>query len=108
MSPEVDPEERAALAEAAGGAQAAAGPRVAVVTPRDFTEPRTLSADRIARIRKTLSARLQVIANDLAGPMRGHPKLSIGEVAEVNALGLFDELERPFLVYGFPLSLIHI
>ena len=96
----VDPEEAAALARAAGGGDAPR--RVAVVVPRDFTEPRTLSADRIARIRKTLSARLQSIANALAGPLRGHPTLTLGEVGEVNAQGLFDGFVRPFLVHGFP------
>ncbi|MFT7167086.1 MAG: flagellar motor switch protein FliN/FliY [Paracoccaceae bacterium] len=101
----MNPEEAAALADAArrGGADGGT-PRVSVVTPRDFTEPRTLSADRIARIRKTLSARLQVIANALAGPLRGHPSLSLGEVSEVNAQGLFDGFVRPFLVQGFQCS----
>jgi flagellar motor switch/type III secretory pathway protein FliN len=95
----VDPEEAAALADAAqAGGEAS---KVSVVTPRDFTEPRTLSADRVARICKTLSARLQVIANSLAGPLRGHPSLTLGDVNEVNAQGLFDGYVRPFLVYGF-------
>lgn len=95
----VDSEEAAALAEAAGGSGPT--PHVSVVTPRDFTEPRTLSADRVARIRKTLAARMQVIANALAGPLRGHPTLTLGDVAEVNAQGLFDGYVRPFLVHGF-------
>lgn len=99
MSGLVDSEEAAALADAVQGAGST--PRVSVVTPRDFTEPRTLSADRVARIRKTLSARLQTIANSLAGPLRGHPALTLGDVAEVNAQGLFDGYVRPFLVYGF-------
>lgn len=97
----VDPEEAAALANAAGATGDGAQQRVAVVVPRDFTEPRTLSADRIARIRKTLSARMQTIANALAGPLRGHPTLTLGEVGEVNAQGLFDGFVRPFLVHGF-------
>lgn len=102
MSGIVDSEEAAALAGAAQmGGTRGGRPRVSVVTPRDFTEPRTLSADRIARIRKTLSARLQVIANTLAGPLRGHPALTLGEVSEVNAQGLFDGFVRPFLVQGF-------
>ena len=100
----VEPEELAALARAAGAGNDGAHQRVAVVVPRDFTEPRTLSADRIARIRKTLSARLQTIANALAGPLRGHPTLTLGEVGEVNAQGLFDGFTRPFLVHGFQCS----
>lgn len=100
MTTDLDPEEAAALKEAAAGADEG-GTRVAVVSLRDFSEPRTLSADRIARIRKTLSARLGVIANGLAGPLRGHPQLSLGEIAEMNAHGLFDGYVRPFLVHGF-------
>ncbi len=95
----VDPEEAAALADAVQADGEAS--HASVVTPRDFTEPRTLSADRVARICKTLAARLQVIANSLAGPLRGHPTLTLGEVAEVNAQGLFDGYVRPFLVLGF-------
>ncbi len=99
MADNVNPDEAAALSEAAGGDPSAG--RVAVVTARDFTVPRTLSADRIGRIRKTLSARLQTIANALAGPLRGHPTMTLGEVAEMNAHGLFDGFVRPFLVHGF-------
>ncbi len=102
MSDLVDSEEAAALAAAARpGATPGGEARVSVVAPRDFTEPRTLSADRIARIHKTLSAREQTIANALAGPLRGHPTLTLGEIAEVNAHGLFDGYVRPFLVHGF-------
>ncbi len=97
----VEPEEAAALAATMGAETGGENARVSVVVPRDFTEPRTLSADRIDRIHKTLSARLQVMANMLAGPLRGHPVLTIGEVSEVNAQGLFDGLASPFLVHGF-------
>lgn len=97
---DLDPEETAALEQAARGG-ATRRSRVAVVSLRDFSEPRTLSADRIARIRKTLSARLGAIANVLAGPLRGHPQLALGDVAEMNAHGLFDGFVRPFLVHGF-------
>ena len=100
----VGSEEVAALARAVGAGHDGAEQRVAVVVPRDFTEPRTLSADRIGRIRKTLSARLQTIANVLSGPLRGHPALTLGEVSEVNAQGLFDGFTRPFLVHGFQCS----
>lgn len=99
MSETIDSEEAAALAAAAQNA--GEGSRASVVTPRDFADPRTLSADRIGRIRKTLSSRLQTIANSLAGPLRGNPSLSLGEVAEVNAQGVFDGYIRPFLVHGF-------
>ncbi|MDA7650687.1 FliM/FliN family flagellar motor switch protein [bacterium] len=97
----VEPEEAAALAATMGAEAGGDNSRVSVVVPRDFTEPRTLSADRIDRIHKTLSSRLQVMANMLAGPLRGHPVLTIGEVSEVNAQGLFDGLPSPFLVHGF-------
>lgn len=102
MSDLVDSEEAAALADAArqGGAEGGDA-RVSVVAPRDFTEPRTLSAERIAHIHKTLSAREQTIANALAGPLRGHPTITIGGITEVNAHGLFDGFVRPFLVHGF-------
>ncbi|MEM9382252.1 MAG: FliM/FliN family flagellar motor C-terminal domain-containing protein [Planctomycetota bacterium] len=101
MSAKVSTEEAAALAAAAGATGDDERRRVAVVAPRDFTEPKTLSAERIARICKTLSARLHSIANVLAGPLRGHPTLTLGEVGEVNAHGLFDGFARPFLVHGF-------
>ena len=101
MSELVEPEEAEALAEAAGATDPHAEARVSVVSLRDFSEPRTLSADRIARIRKTLSARLQTIANALAGPLRGHPTMTLADVAETNAHGLFDGFVKPFLVHGF-------
>jgi len=97
----VEPEEAAALAATMDSESGGESSHVSVVVPRDFTEPRTLSADRIDRIQKTLSARLQSMANLLAGPLRGHPVLAIGEVSEVNAQGLFDDLEDPFLIHGF-------
>lgn len=97
----VEPEEAAALAATMNPEKEGDLARVSVVVPRDFTEPRTLSADRIDRIQKTLSARLQSMANLLAGPLRGHPVLTIGEVSEVNAQGLFDDLGSPFLIHGF-------
>lgn len=99
MAENVNIDEAAALSEAAGGDPSAG--RVSFVAPRDFSVPRTLSADRIDRIRKTLSARLQTIANALAGPLRGHPTMTLGEVAEMSAHGLFDGFVRPFLVHGF-------
>lgn len=101
MSELVDSEEAEALAEAAGATDNPAKARVSVVSLRDFSQPRTLSAERIARIRKTLSARLQTIANALAGPLRGHPMLTLADVAETNAHGLFDGFVSPFLVHGF-------
>ena len=97
----VEPEEAAALAATMNSEEEGGSSRVSVVVPRDFTEPRTLSADRIDRIQKTLSARLQSMANLLAGPLRGHPVLTIGEVSEVNAQGLFDDIGSPFLIHGF-------
>jgi len=97
----VEPEEAAALAATMNSEDEGRSSRVSVVVPRDFTEPRTLSADRIDRIQKTLSARLQSMANLLAGPLRGHPVLTIGEVSEVNAQGLFDDIGSPFLIHGF-------
>lgn len=97
----VEPEEAAALAATMNAEKESGSSHVSVVVPRDFTEPRTLSADRIDRIRKTLSARLQSMANLLAGPLRGHPVLTIGEVSEVNAHGLFDDIGSPFLIHGF-------
>lgn len=97
---EIEPDEAIALAEAAG-VSGEARRRPAVVSLRDFSEPRTLSADRIGHMRGSLSSRLQSITNALAGPLRGHPTLTLGEIAEMNAYGLFDGFIRPFLVYGF-------
>lgn len=97
---EIEPDEAIALAEAAGDGGERQR-RAAVVSLRDFSEPRTLSADRIAHIRGSLGSRLQSITNALAGPLRGHPTIALGEVAEMNAHGLFDGYVRPFLVYGF-------
>ena len=53
---DLDPEEAAALEAATGGVDEG-GARVAVVSLRDFSEPRTLSADRIARIRAEVLSR---------------------------------------------------
>lgn len=72
------------------------------VALRDFAHPRTLSKERLRHLSKTLSARLGAIANMLAGPLRNHHKLQLGEVAEVTAHGLFDGFVKPFVVIGFP------
>ncbi|MEM9802618.1 MAG: FliM/FliN family flagellar motor C-terminal domain-containing protein [Planctomycetota bacterium] len=97
----VDPEEAAAIAHAVREVDGDSERRHGVVVPRDFAEPRTLSSDRIARIRKTISSRLHPIVNALAGPLRGHPSVTLGDVGEVNAQSLFDGFVRPFLVHGF-------
>ena len=99
MSTNVEPEEMAALREGAGG------PAVSSVTDvmtRDFSHPRTLSKDRLRHLSKSLTARLGALANSLAGPLRNHHKLHMGEVAEVTAHGLFDGFVKPFIVLGFP------
>ena len=83
--------------------------RVSVVVPR-LRGPRTLSADRIDRIQKTLSAS-PVHGQPLAGPLRGHPVLTIGEVSGVNAQGLFDDLRslpRPRVPRRRPARMDHV
>jgi len=71
------------------------------VTVRDFAHPRTLSKERMRHLSKSLSARLGAIANALAGSLRNHHKLQVGELAEVTAHGLFDGFMKPFIVHGF-------
>lgn len=72
------------------------------VALRDFAHPRTLSKERLRHLSKSLAAKLGTIANILAGPLRNHHKLQLGEVAEVTAHGLFDGFVKPFVVLGFP------
>lgn len=72
------------------------------VTPRDFAHPRTLSKERLRHVSKSLASRLGALANALAGPLRNHHKLQLGEVSEVTAHGLFDGFVKPFAVLGFP------
>jgi len=78
--------------------------RSADVALRDFAHPRTLSKERLRHLSKSLAARLGAIANALAGPLRNHHKLQLGEVSEVTAHGLFDGFTKPFVVMGFPCS----
>jgi len=71
------------------------------VRSRNFREPRRLSHDSLQRISKTIAATLQGVALQLAQPMRQFHKLSVASVSEVNASGLFDVFQPPFVTLCF-------
>ena len=100
MTTNVDQAELEALRESTGAGEPVQRPLD--VTPRDFAHPRTLSKERLRHVSKSLSARLGALAHDLAGPLRNHHKVQLGEVSEVTAHGLFDGFVKPFVVLGFP------
>lgn len=99
MSSNLEQEEVQAILEAVRGS--AGEPAAGSVEPRDFGQPRRLSRDRLQRLSRLVTTRLPEICSELAGPLRQQPKLTLASVSEVNAEGLFTDLETPFLVHCF-------
>ena len=99
MSSNLEQQEVQAILEAVRGG--AGEPAAGSVEPRDFGQPRRLSRDRLQRLSRSVTTRLPEICNELAGPLRRQPKLTLASVSEVNAEGLFTDLETPFLVHCF-------
>ena len=99
MSSNVDQEEVQAILEAVRSGKG--GTSAGAVETRDFGQPRRLSRDRLQRLSRLVTTRLPQICNELAGPLRQQPKLTLASVSEINAEGLFTDLEAPFLVHCF-------
>jgi len=76
-------------------------PGAGSVETRDFGQPRRLSRERLQRLSRLITTRLPEVCSELAGPLRVQPKLTLASVSEVNADGLFTDLEAPFLVHCF-------
>ncbi|MCA9000904.1 MAG: FliM/FliN family flagellar motor switch protein [Planctomycetes bacterium] len=92
---EISEDEANALRQAAGAEKDQVQ---RLVLERNFSQPRRLSADRLQRISKTVGASLQDISNKLSAPLRSFFKFHVGGVSEVNAIGLFDDMQAPFIV----------
>ncbi len=98
MSDQVEEEELRAIMDSmvpSGGE-----PRGAV-EPRNFRQPRRLSAARLRGLACTVGAALHETRALIVGPLRGTHKLRLASITEVNALGALEDLEPPFLVYCF-------
>ncbi|MEZ5973431.1 MAG: FliM/FliN family flagellar motor switch protein [Planctomycetota bacterium] len=80
------------------------GPERGLVSERNFSQPRRLSAQRLQHLAKTVSANLQDICNRMAAPLRSFHKLTMGTIGEVNAVGLFEELNSPFVILGLQIE----
>lgn len=88
-------EETQALREAAGSH----GDRAqGLVSERNFSQPRRLSADRLQHLAQTVGATMQGIGNQMSVPLRSFHKLQVVSVSEVNASTLFQDVEAPFLI----------
>jgi len=98
VATELKSAEMAALRAAAMEEPGALPPEV---QPRNFREPRRLSRESLQRISKTIAATLQGVAQQLALPMRQFHKISVASVSEVNASGLFDIFQPPFVTLCF-------
>ena len=88
-------EEAQALREAAGETEDRAQ---GLVSERNFSQPRRLSADRLQHLAQTVGATMQGIGNEMAVPLRSFHKLQVASVSEVNASTLFTDIEAPFLI----------
>ncbi len=70
-----------------------------LVSERNFSQPRRLSAGRLDHLGLTIESTMQEIGNSLSVPLRSFHKLQLGSLNEVNATSLFDDLKSPFVIH---------
>ncbi len=85
--------------EALVGSQEAA--RSEAVSPRDFRQPRRLSAAQQQSIRAALIHRLPEIEADLSPWLRGEVVVDLVDTGEANARDLFEDTEEPLAILTF-------
>ncbi len=93
---QLDPEETAALA----AGTASISPK-GEVSPRDFREPKSLSAEQLHQAHGLINSTLQALAAGLAAPLRSFHRVHLASLRELNVEHLFDDYEAPFFVHQF-------
>ena len=78
--------------------------RIGEVAPRDFSEPRSLSSERLQQVSGQISSALQGISSSLAGPLRSFHKLTLASLRETNVEHMFDDFKAPFIVHNFTIE----
>lgn len=96
---ELDPEETDAIRDIAG--EDRASQPVGEIALRDFHQPRRLSAHRLRKISKKISATFQEICGQLRPLLRQNPKLDFGDINEVNAAEVAEGLDELFVLQCF-------
>ncbi|MEO0652375.1 MAG: hypothetical protein AAFZ65_17005 [Planctomycetota bacterium] len=96
MATNVEPEEVAALLEDSEPART----RPEVET-RDFREPRRLSTDVVAELRRVVESSLPAAELELNRLLHGRLRLELGAAHEVNAQSLLDGLQEPMALVRF-------
>lgn len=86
-------EESEAILEGSGVRADGRGPEV---SPRDFRQPHRLSRAERQALRDTVDTALSAVDRRLSGWLGAGANLALDDVAEVSAVGLFDDLEDPF------------
>lgn len=71
------------------------------VAPRDFRQPRRLSREGIASIKKRLGRRLPEVETLLATWYRQDVPVRLDGIGEISTAGLFEGLEEPFVLLCF-------
>lgn len=74
------------------------------VEPRNFAQPRHLSAGRLQTLGRDLRRALDALVPELARVLRGNHELSLGGLSEIDAAGLLKGRTAPFLLHGFQCS----
>lgn len=98
MSTRVEPEEAQAIRDAVQPPAGRAGPEVA---PRDFGQPMRLSAEARGKAERDVRAALANCEKALERELRARHALELLELSEVNAEGLFQDLDPPFAILCF-------
>lgn len=96
---ELDPAETEALAVEDGTTR-----RIGEIAPRDFSEPRSLSSERLHEVRGQITAALQGISTSLVGPLRSFHKFTLASLRETNVDRMFDDFRPPFIVHNFTIG----
>lgn len=92
MDPAITPEERAALA---GPKEALPAP---LVEPRDFRQPRRLSPEQAARIRRVAQRAQLDLEAHLQAAARGKTRAEIATISEASTHEILNSLVDPFVV----------
>jgi flagellar motor switch protein FliM len=97
---QVEPEEAQAILDAVRGDDGD-GPQGSAVAARDFARPLRLSQHALDELRKRIAAALAPCEGVLSRALRGAHTLSLSELREVSAEGLFDDAGAAFVVQRF-------
>lgn len=100
---QVEPEEAQAILDAVRADDGHA-PSGASVAARDFGRPLRLSERTLAEVGKRIAAALPAAEKELGRALRGAHTLSVSELREESAEGLFDDVGPAFVVLRFEVA----